>query len=542
MAAAAITPEQAQAIRRIEGELARQAASPARIPLIAEALGFLGGTLAVIAGVVTTSRFWDQFSAAVRLSILGGLAALLIVAGRVVRREGEPALAHLGSFLWALATGAAAFWAGLLAVDVLEWEGADVACLVGAIALVVAAALWVWRAAPLQHLATLAALAVTVAGIAGQVEHVGGVFIGVSLWALGVIWVVLAWTRVVRPTPLGYAAGGALAMGGAMVLGSEGLWGDALAILTALALLAASVPTRSIMLLWVGVAGVFVSVPATIFEHFGSSVGVPVALFLVGIALIGVAVGASRLVREVRAAPPKPSRFSQRAISGGLLGVVAIVVALTTGLTYLQTKDVPTFPSLRQTPDTAIGGSIAFVRPDGDRPCVYVMPASGATDERRLLCERNLRQGPGGVGWNESGHLVVVEFSPERPQQAVEIDPTDGRVVARGPSENVPGFSEQKGFIEGTTRSTDGSSLEVQEAARGTTRVVLRTTSGTTRTVFSARGPRDYRFEYAVWSPDGRYAAVVDSEHRLLVINVDSASPTARVLATHVTAPAWSSS
>ncbi len=540
VAAAVITAEQAQEIRRIEAEEAHQAPAPSRIPLVAEALGFLGGALTLSAGIVGTSRLWDRFSTPVRLTLVGVVAALLIVAGRVVRREGEPALAHLGSFLWALATGTAAFWAGLFAVDVLGWEGVDVVFLVGAFTLVVAAALWAWRAAPLQHLAMLAALAVTVGGIAGQVQHVGGVYVGTALWALGVTWVVLAWTRVVQPTPLGYAAGGALAIGAGMVLGSEGIWGDALAILTALTLLAASVPTRSMVLLWAGVAGVFVSVPATIFEHFGGSIGVPVALFLVGMALIGVAMGASRLVREVRDTPPKPPRFSPRRIAEALFGLVAVVVALALGLTYIQLNDVPSFPSLRRTPDAAIHGSIAFIRPDGSRTCVYVITADGTSGGRTLLCERNLGQGPGSLGWNPAGHVVAVEYGPSGPPQAVEIDPADGRVVARGTPENVPAFMEGKGFVNELSRSSDGAVLEFQDAASGKARLVLHPTSGTTRTLFTAQGPRDYRFESTSWSPDGRYAAVVDSEHRLLVIDVESSTPTARVLATNATSPAWS--
>jgi hypothetical protein len=529
----AISPDQAEVIRRIEEDEARWAPAPNRIPLVAQALGFLGGVLAVVAGIVATSRFWDDLPTVARLTLVGIVAVLLVGAGGAVRRPGEPALENLGSFLWLLGTGATAFWAGIAASDGLGWEGPDVAFVIGAVTLLVAAVLWGTRPAPLQHVATFIALGVTVGAVAGQAEHIGGLFVGIALWGLGVSWVVLARLGIASPMPLGYAAGAILAIGAGGVVGGEVWWGDLLVIITALVFLASSVPTRSMVLLWVSSVGMLQAVPTAIGRHFDDSLGAPVVLFLAGASLITVAVVVSRVAPEVRAAPERP-RFSERTIAASVFVVVAIVVALTIGLTNI--KDVPTFASLRRTPDTAISGSIAFLR-DGGTPCVFVMPASGASAPTKVVCERNFDRGPTGLSWNDAGHVLVHQFRDEGPPVLVEVDAATGRIIGRQPAND----ENKAAVIERNQRSTDGASITTEDAGRGKPRLVVRDTSGGSRTVFATVGPRDYRFEDAVWSPDDRYVVVADSEHRLLVVDVESSSPRARVLITNASWPAWSS-
>jgi hypothetical protein len=535
-AASVITPEQANAIRRLETAEAEHGAPANRIPLIAEALGFLGGALAVGAGMIVASRYWEDLSTAARLITIGTVAAALVVAGRAVRREGEPALAHLGSFLWVLATGAACGWGAILAYNALGWRGADVVLAAGLAALALALPLWAWRSAPLQHVAAFAALIVTVAGSAGQLQHTGGIAIGISLWALGVIWVVLGWLGLVKPTPLAFALGGVLTIAAGRVLGGEGWWADVLTIATALALLAASVPTRSMVLLWVGVVAVFVAVPFAVTQHFGDSLGVPLALFLAGMALIGVAVAASRLVREVRAEPPKPSRFSPRAVGATIIGSVAAVVVATLTITLVTMNAVPSFASLQTAPDGAIAGSVAFLRGQDGTQCLFVTAAGGGGSARKLLCDKHLDTGPMALDWNSAGHITARRFAEATGEQLLEIDPASGAVLARQVT-GEPG----KGPLDKYVRASDGAGLETRNSDFGKAELLLHPSIGSTagRVVLSVNGPRDYRFEDAIWSPDGTYALVTDSEHRMLVVDVDSAAPAGRVL-TDGHSPAWS--
>lgn len=537
IAAHVITPDQGEAIRRMEAETEHATTPPPRVSLIVEAIGFLGGTLAAIAGIVATSRFWDHFATPTRLALVGGVVALLVAAGALVRRGDQPALDHLASFLWLVATGASAFWGGLLAVDVLDWTGPDVALVVGLTALALAATLWFRRPAPLQHLATFAAMALTVGSIAGQVEHVGAVDVGITLWAFGLTWATLGWLRVVKPVPIAYALGAAVTIGGMLAVASESNWGEALAVVTALGLLAASVPARSIVLLWAGVAGVFLSVPRTIFEHLGDSAGAPAALFLVGAALIAVAIVASRLVREVRTTAQPVDRRRDRNAAVVLLVGVGVTTALTVGITQAQLVPVPQFHSVAVTPDMRITGNVGFLRRSGAEPCVYVMPANAQSRPLRLWCDRNLADE---IGWNDAGNLLVVEYSDTGEPRLVELNPRTGSVLSRTTASDSPLFKE-KGLLvsSASTRKSDGAVLEIDNRD-GKARLRVRSTDGSVATRFAVRGPSDYHFQQAIWSGDGSFALITDSEHRLLVVDIDATYPSARVLATDASGAAWS--
>jgi hypothetical protein len=59
--------------------------------------------------------------------------------------------------------------------------------------------------------------------------------------------------------------------------------------------MALSVILNQTVLLGMGVAGLFVYIPATIFEVFGETLGVPVALLITGLILLGVVVVTVRL-------------------------------------------------------------------------------------------------------------------------------------------------------------------------------------------------------------------------------------------------------
>jgi hypothetical protein len=66
-------------------------------------------------------------------------------------------------------------------------------------------------------------------------------------------------------------------------------------LLAGLGLMAISVRLDQNVLLGLGVAGLFVYIPMIIFEWFGESLGVPVALLIAGVILIGVVVATVRL-------------------------------------------------------------------------------------------------------------------------------------------------------------------------------------------------------------------------------------------------------
>ena len=100
--------------------------------------------------------------------------------------------------------------------------------------------------------------------------------------ALGAVGVVIAPTFAMVPAGFG------------LVLGTVG----------SAALLAASVGLRNTPTLVLGALGLFAYLTGTIVRYLSDTIGVPVALLLSGVVLVGVAVATSRLKRLTGAASP----------------------------------------------------------------------------------------------------------------------------------------------------------------------------------------------------------------------------------------------
>jgi hypothetical protein len=126
-------------------------------------------------------------------------------------------------------------------------------------------------------------------------------FLGLGIWGLGVIWLVLGWREQLPPQRTSYALGSLATLVGVVALGfdSPGI-AAILGVATAGGLFAMSVAVRSTILLGFGAAGTFVFVPQLIIEFFGDSIGIPLALFIAGVLLVGISLLAIRLRRSVK--------------------------------------------------------------------------------------------------------------------------------------------------------------------------------------------------------------------------------------------------
>src|SRR6266508_1938591 len=82
----------------------RRATLAGRAPFVVEALGYLGGTLAIIAGFIAVGQLWPDIPTEAQLSFAGIAAAALGVVGAVMRAQGDPAFARLRSVLWLMST------------------------------------------------------------------------------------------------------------------------------------------------------------------------------------------------------------------------------------------------------------------------------------------------------------------------------------------------------------------------------------------------------------------------------------------------------
>jgi hypothetical protein len=182
---------------------------PRRIPAVAEALGYLGGILAVTGLGLILSRYWPDMATAGRLAMSGTAAVALVAAGALAREQADPALARLRWFLWLAATAATALFAGVLTLDGLDAADETVVLACAASVAALSALLWWGHDRPLQQLTLMAGVAVT-AG-AAMAEVAAGAPSGVSVWVVGAALVALGLRRA-APEPVLTEAIGALAV------------------------------------------------------------------------------------------------------------------------------------------------------------------------------------------------------------------------------------------------------------------------------------------------------------------------------------------
>lgn len=172
-------------IRIFEQGLVQQSprrTEPARIHVIAEALGYLGGTLGCAGVIVLIAQFWRDFEDAIRLGLPAGACGLLCVFAVVVPESKSSAMVRLRTFLSTLATGAAGAAAWVFAEVILDVTEARTQWLAVGIAVVcVSAVLWAGRVRPVQQFTVLVGFALVIGTSMGEVASIG--YAGIALWA-----------------------------------------------------------------------------------------------------------------------------------------------------------------------------------------------------------------------------------------------------------------------------------------------------------------------------------------------------------------------
>jgi hypothetical protein len=275
----------------------------ARIPVVAEALGYLGGVLALAGLGLLVGRYWPDMGPGARLALSGGGAIAFLVAGGLVPERADPALARLHGFLWLAATAAIGLFVGVLVAD--SFDGAVQTVVLassGSVALV-SGALWRGRDRPLQQLTFLGGLVVCAGAAVAQVAHAGPV--GLTVWGVGAVLLGSGLRRGTPRTLLTEAVGGCALVVGAVITGSDQwtAFGLVLGAATALGLLALALvpgpaPPRPdrILLAIVGGIGFLTSVPGAL-GYFSADAGVATGLVVWVAGACLVLLGARRLVR-----------------------------------------------------------------------------------------------------------------------------------------------------------------------------------------------------------------------------------------------------
>lgn len=307
-----IDSDQRTAIVEFEARAAQAAhpnppTTPRRVPLVAEALGYLGGILGVVGLVLLITRYWPDMASPARLGIAAVGAIGLAAAGLAVRPNGEGALVRLQAALLFGATACSAVFAGVLAVDV--FDAADPASTALACAVAVATVslpLWRKRRHPVQQATFLGALPVAAGLAIHQVASDG--FVGLVVLAVGALLLTVgvrhgAITPAITPA-ITVGVGAAAAEIGAGFTAAE--WrgpGWMLVLVTAavvLLLAGTHRPVRSdaerVVLTVVGGLGMLQAVPGNI-SHFAQHAGIATGavVWSTGVAL--VAAGRSTFFR-----------------------------------------------------------------------------------------------------------------------------------------------------------------------------------------------------------------------------------------------------
>lgn len=239
-----ITVEQARGIidheRAVEAQPSATPAVPAarrRVPLVAEALGYLGGILGIVGLVLLIARYWPDLADGIRLGIAvaGGVAA--VVAGAMVPVGGEMALLRLRWFLWLAGTAAAGVAGGVIAHDLLGFDSSreevNVALGVALAVAVVSAGLWRGREAPVQQATMMLGSAVALGTFVDDMSHQG--WSGLAVWALGIGFVIMGIATGLATSSLWVIGGGITSIIGA-AMSSDRWMGEGLLLALASAL------------------------------------------------------------------------------------------------------------------------------------------------------------------------------------------------------------------------------------------------------------------------------------------------------------------
>jgi Predicted membrane protein (DUF2157) len=288
-----ITSAQAEVIRRHETSVRPKQ----RIPLIAEALGYLGAALVLSAALALAAQLWSELHVAVRVVVLLAVTALLLIAGWSIRNSVEPVFRRLASFLWLAAVAGAGFLADVVATDALDIE-TGFPITIGAAMTALAASLWFQRRTAPQLVGVFAGIAFLIAGISDVLG--GDDAFGILLWVVGVIALISARLDLISPERTAYALSSIAVLVGAQWAAFELFsdtqgWGLALGLASALALQGVSVVWHSLVLLAFGSAGVLMFLPQIVDEYFGDAIGGTTALLVSGVALLAVALVSVRL-------------------------------------------------------------------------------------------------------------------------------------------------------------------------------------------------------------------------------------------------------
>ncbi|HVB44917.1 MAG TPA: hypothetical protein VNF47_19750 [Streptosporangiaceae bacterium] len=187
-------------------------------------------------------------------------------------RVREPAVQRVTGVAWFLSVAGVAGAVGFYMRDIYGHSNA-LTLAIGVAVTVYSAGLWLIRRRALRNVALFAGLVVTICGvIAAVADPAPSMAYALALWAFGVAWALLGWRAYIQPMWVTIPAGVVLALiAPSFTVGEHG-WMYALAMASAAAVMAVSVPLRNTPLLAAGTLAMFGYVAAVVIRYFSDSV------------------------------------------------------------------------------------------------------------------------------------------------------------------------------------------------------------------------------------------------------------------------------
>jgi hypothetical protein len=284
---------------------------------LAEVVGYVGAAFALGAVGLLLAETWSDLLPWARATLAALLTIVALTSGGLVARRSGPALERLAGVLWTSGVAGTAWLAGVVATDVLTLSERWVAWSVGMPAAVVGAALLALGRHVLVQVVTLVALGVTAVAALLIVAPLppGPTAFGVLVLGGGATWALAGAGGWLGPRISAELTGGTVALIGTQILAASDRPRGVLVVgvLTAALLVAASLPGQRVHLLYLGAAGLFITVPRLVFALFADTLGAPATLLTTGVLLILLATGLGRVRRAQEDQPIPQTAAGQEA-------------------------------------------------------------------------------------------------------------------------------------------------------------------------------------------------------------------------------------
>jgi hypothetical protein len=226
-----LSDDQVQAIISFEqskepdaGELEHHAARNERgIPLVAEALGYLGGLLAAIGAILLVAQYWPDLATGWRIGLPAAVALAGVVGGTLVSEHADDALRRLKWSLWLAGTaglgaaGGVAMYEAMAPVPTYGWADEHrVVFGVASLVAVLSGVLWRGRERPIQQTTFLGGLLVAIGSAMNEWWELAGV--GVAVWAIAFAFILIGQREIGTFPVITAIVGGAGMVVGSMLM------------------------------------------------------------------------------------------------------------------------------------------------------------------------------------------------------------------------------------------------------------------------------------------------------------------------------------